>query len=797
VSRRGSRSSAASPSSPRPRQGSSARAGAREAAPSDNHLPYPAVLAERLRRIALGATAALVTARAFWPSESNIQEDAAGNGLIWILLLLIVAGLALASSLISGRFHWRFSWGDAAFVVLVLLVATSSLHAIDRRPALNLAWEWTALGLIYLLYRTLPRSRAESTALAGALVATALAVSVYGIYQAKVELPQLRAEFLQNPQRLARAMQDLNIQPGSASEEAFRNRILNSNEAMSTFGLANSLAVFIVGPLVLALGVLLCNLERGGSSGSRWSSIAPAIPLLLIMLFCLNLTKSRSADIGLMIGAALIAWQARKLVPPRVLIITGALGFSVVIAIIVSGLMTGQLDREVLTQTPLSLRYRLEYWQGTWAVITQGAGSISRALQSPVFWSGLGPGNFRMEYLKYKLPQASEEILDPHNLLLEVWATAGFWALVAALFALTAVLWNLLFAPSNSAPDDSPDVARPPARSIIYWASAGWALAVIVGDLNPFKDDLFVRWLILGASWVVAALLGAPLWRRRPIPASAAGAAILAITISLLASGGIGIPTVSLGLWSMVAIGLNLRDDRKCGIHREYNSRVPGFVLLTAWAAVLGTFLGTVTPFWKSRAAVSEAETALARIPPNYEQATKAYESAIKSDGYNVEPWLGLARMYWKLWILDGAKVDDDRWKRIPILLLEAARPPRNPDAWALHRDRALFMTELLGRLGNQLSPRELLQRQANVVEATRTASRLYPTNATLHARLADKSAEMSMYRDAVEEADRALELDQITPHREKKLPETVRLHLQEVLEDWRKKAEQMPALMP
>ena len=53
-----------------------------------------------------------------------------------------------------------------------------------------------------------------------------------------------------------------------------------------------------------------------------------------------------------------------------------------------------------------------------------------------MFWSGVGPGNFRAAYLRYKLPESSEEILDPHNLFLEVWATAGFWALLALLAAL-------------------------------------------------------------------------------------------------------------------------------------------------------------------------------------------------------------------------------------------------------------------------------------------------------------------------------------------------------------------------
>ena len=58
---------------------------------------------------------------------------------------------------------------------------------------------------------------------------------------------------------------------------------------------------------------------------------------------------------------------------------------------------------------------------------------------------GVGPGNFQDFYTRYKIPQASEEPVDPHNFLVEIAATAGVPAMllfVAALllFALRAGL---------------------------------------------------------------------------------------------------------------------------------------------------------------------------------------------------------------------------------------------------------------------------------------------------------------------------------------------------------------------
>ena len=59
-------------------------------------------------------------------------------------------------------------------------------------------------------------------------------------------------------------------------------------------------------------------------------------------------------------------------------------------------------------------------------------------------WLGVGPGNFQDYYTQYKLPTASEEIRDPHNFLLEVWATSGSFALVALCVALLVCGWRTL-----------------------------------------------------------------------------------------------------------------------------------------------------------------------------------------------------------------------------------------------------------------------------------------------------------------------------------------------------------------
>ena len=96
---------------------------------------------------------------------------------------------------------------------------------------------------------------------------------------------------------------------------------------------------------------------------------------------------------------------------------------------------------------------------------------------------------------------------------------------------------------------------------------------------------------------------------------------------------------------------------------------------------------------------------------------------------------------------------------------------------------------DLLEQLGPALNPIELLRLRADVVHATRTASRLYPTHATLHAELAQASAEISMIPDAVREAREALRLDRLTPHLDKKLPDDLRKRLEAQLPAWEQSA--------
>jgi O-antigen ligase len=740
-----------------------------------------ASLSELLRKLSLGLTTALVVARAYFPSEA-IGESETGRGLGWILLILVAAALGIASLFVGGKTRIRWSLADVAVVLLMLCVAMSASHAPERRIGINLAWEWGGLALAYLLLRSLPRSRTETTVLAGILVASAVAVAVYGLYQVAVELPRLQAYYTANPER---ALKQAGVDPSNLPRRRlFESRLLGSKEPFATFALANSLAGYLVGATALALGVVLENLSRREGRGKLWRALGIATPPLLALLVCLLLTKSRSAYVGLAVAGLVLAWGYRDLLRTKKLALGAVVGAGILVALI--GVLTaaGQLDRQVITEASKSWRIRWEYWQGAWGVINHSADR---------FWFGWGPGNFSGPYLQHKLAVASEEIYDPHNMVLEVWSTAGLPAVLALVAGLGLAFVTVLGRPITDAKVES---AKPPAggegRPIWLLASGGiggWILVVLLGGLDPFHPkhpELFDRWLVLAGGWILAIAGGALLWRRVPIPAVAAGAGALALCVNLLAAGGIGIPAVALMLWSLLALGQNLREDRPAGQLRHLGGRGFSFVMALVWASLIGIFVGAIGPHWNAEGLISEAEKTLA-TQRDLEGADEYYRQATLADLFASRAYIAMAQLTFVAWKDRGALPGDQAWLQISGDLQNAIKLPRNPHALVVEELRAQFSRTILEQGPVPKAFVEKLMRDR--INACANRCMLYPTNALYFADLADALAATSQYANAAKNGREALRLDSVTPHKEKKLPRDLTSKLEASLPEWESRA--------
>ncbi len=406
---------------------------------------------------------------------------------------------------------------------------------------MNMLWEWTSLGLVYFLTRELVRTAAQSRALIAVSIALAVVLAAYGYHQYFVSMPADRAQYALDPDAMLRQSGQW-YAPESAERTQFENR-LRSTEPMATFALANSLAGYLVPWLLVTLGIGASGWASKNSSRRelRWALALAA----LAIAGCLILTKSRSAYGAITLGVALLPLTVpavRERLRWRLV-----LGLAGVVAVLVAAaIAAGGLDRAVLSEAGKSLGYRLEYWQSTWAMIQDQP------------WLGCGPGNFQDAYMRYKLPQASEEIQDPHNLFFEVWGSAGTPAFLALLAVLGCFAWQTWRRAKPPEPKSTEDAS--PSRldlvALPIGAAAGFFLAHFVGLLVGLQ----LGWTQAWAGSALGALVVVGLWpwvRAGRLPAALATLAALALVVHLSAAGGISFPGVAYSLWILLALGVN------------------------------------------------------------------------------------------------------------------------------------------------------------------------------------------------------------------------------------------------
>ena len=358
---------------------------------------------------------ALCVARPLFPSESAASF---GDGLTMVMLWIALAVFWLLGAVgrpavldplrldrcgrpVAGRLAYRGR-------------ACGPSGTAQPRPAINMLWEWVGMGLCFLLARQFIATAREARAVAAVMVGLAVALAGYGLYQYAYEMPNTRAQYQADPDR---AMRDAGLwyPPGSPERGLFESRLANK-EPMATFALTNSLAAFLAPWLVMLAGV-------GFGCGRNRKRLLAVVVCLIPIAVCLLLTKSRSGYIAAGVGLVL-AWllcRERKVRigwkwPAAIVALAAVLGAAAV--------TVGGLDRELLSRASKSFGYRLQYWQSSLLLIAD----------HPIV--GCGPGNFQNAYTQYKLPEASEEVADPHNFLLEIWATAGTPAMLAFLAVL-------------------------------------------------------------------------------------------------------------------------------------------------------------------------------------------------------------------------------------------------------------------------------------------------------------------------------------------------------------------------
>ena len=791
-----------------------------------------------LDRVSAGLLAALIVCRLLTPT------DAAPSGeTIWIAQLSFLALIVWAVAVYrSGRLRLSIDWIDFAVLLLctghvtgaLLVVATSG----DKRAALNMLWEWCGVATTFFLMRRHLADPAVRRSLLLVVAAVAVSLAGLGLWQHYAGYAQIRRDYetmksewesLETSGRPAdprdaiewnRAVQRLRADfvrmeiPSDDTARMLWEQRLYSSEPMALFSLTNTLAGFLTCAAVVWLGRVVNALR----SVPRWQ-VAFGASLTLLVLYCLLLTKSRTAYVGLLLGLA--AWGvASRMWRPQGLgrqggllqdatgfgrqadtgeetVLPGsapphlqqaikrglagkslAVGLIFAIGLIIAAGATGGLDRLVVSESTKSLRYRFEYWHGT----------LQMLLASPRNWIvGVGPGNFRQNYLPFKLPQSSEEIADPHNLVLDAWANGGLLALVGLAGVCAAGLrpfWRRVPQEDGQAPrkrvegdiptsrDRQVATAVPLAQPAIFaeplkMGDPSWRDGVLGGAVVGFLallvpgdvDEATI--VLLFVAWLSIVSICHSLYRRN-LPPFVCAAAFVALAVHLLGAGGIGMPAISLTLLLMVVLAEAV--DPAAGWRIESTTRWPMAAIgLAGLGLYFGCWFTGLTPVASGRAllAAGRYELLESRRP---DKAEKEFRRAADADPWSSKPYDDLAQLAFQSWLASGSATDELFQRGIDWQRESIARNPHHAGGY-----------RMLGQM--YLAKFERQKDAAAAVHAADGFSQAVvynPNHALLQSELAEALSKAGRFDEARTAAQRATQLEAINRaagHRDKWLP--------------------------
>jgi len=401
------------------------------------------------------------------------------------LLCCVPALLILARRALDAGYVLRWSLSHAVLGVLALWTAACALRAGDRFAAIVSAANFIAAVAIMWSAFQLARCWLCVRLVAG-VTAGILAVYVAaGLDYRLGDLPELRRNFIENRQRILR---EQGLEPGSFAARQFERKVM-----------AGDVGVFSASPNTYAAALVMMGLTVAGiliQQGAHRRPLAPPAALAVLLppaAWLLWQTHSRAGmGICLLMCFVLAAtayaggWLARR--RRVVYCAVAAATAAIALGAIAWGSRHGGFPEKSLT-------FRWYYWTG----------AARLAASHPL--TGVGPGNFGQHYPSVRLPQAAEEVQDPHNFIVKSFAELGIPGGLLCLLWLALLWWEL----STPLPrdddgagllraDNAPSAAGPRAAALpAVLAVAAMAVNLVVSTDWAQAES----WIILQTIWRV------------------------------------------------------------------------------------------------------------------------------------------------------------------------------------------------------------------------------------------------------------------------------------------------------
>lgn len=691
------------------------------------------------------------------------QAEAAGLGVDALTKVFICTAflLWLLKSNLQGGLRGVWSgaaWALLAFLAWALLAAGS--WADYRYQALLRVADWGCDGLAFWLALQYARSAAGARFLLRILVATAVVVACYGLYQYLHGFDVMRnsAEALKWQQQLPEDMR-----------EGAKLR-LSSNRVFSTFVLANHFAIY----LALLLPTLIVGLFRARIAASRGAQA------LLLVLFGIGIGLSGSKGTMLALAVALVAgaFAYRKLLlrHPRIGVAIGTcaallIGGYILILNKVGpfGTVRDRLGDALPTPSVLydTIKVRLGYWQAALGALEAEPGA---------WLTGYGPDQYRGLHPTYR-PSAGGQTRYTHNDYLQLLVELGLPGLLAYLAFQLLVGWRLVTARRGEEDDEDEEAEAERERGVdpvtlevltfspLIIAAVGVCAFVFIGAMNisfilpePEGGRQWARIFgVLGLTlWLAAAYaiqpdVGKPgLW--------GLGIGLLAFALHQLVDFDLYVCQLSSIAFAVAGLALGLAA-RRVG-QRRLSADFPLWGQLACGLALLGPFY-VLTNVWLPRTVRYEAKRAEAQSAVDSKvpgQAINAMQEALEAVPWDVRTLVELSNIesahgqsIFRARSYKAFLRNTQRWSeatlRNPNGLLEHALR-LDPTASGIHRDLARWheaMSELLRRERSILPAtharyralsRQILASRGRALWHYREALRLNPHHPGYHMRL-------------------------------------------------------------
>jgi O-antigen ligase len=514
-------------------------------------------------------------------------EPGPATALMFDLLAAIPALLVLFRRVVDRDYRLHFRVSPLLLLGLAVWAVLSTGWSADRFAAAVVSCHFFAaaclLWAMSQLVRSADRFRIVSALCFGLLLVLVTQTVMYKF----VEGPETARFFKDNQASFQR---EQGTDPNSLKAKMMEHKVL-SGEVISFFKSPNSLA---------AVGVLLffgcCGLgvqKIVDGEPREWlllSAIA-AGSLVWILLMARSKTSAATPFIGLAILAVFAVARGRIRTHFRLAYLAGVgLVVFAMIAVIGHGLYHHGLFPGHFSN---SLDFRWKYWVASGRMFTDHP------------WIGVGWDNFGLHYLAHRLPEAAEEISDPHNLLVRFFTELGAVGGILCIAWLLRLAWELTV-PAAAIDGEAPAENSPGIRSIVAIILLGMLLHLTANmdfsqpllDLLALmmKPILYLLALLLGT--LGAAMLSPHTWSldTRPAPwvvycaITGLGMFLLhnLIDFSLFEAGAMSVFMMLAG----ASLGLAPAPDRR-RTHRGFAVGA-AFTAVTVWLAAASFFVAPV-----------------------------------------------------------------------------------------------------------------------------------------------------------------------------------------------------------